>query len=118
MTGHTGFKGAWLSEWLIDLGAEVWGLSLPPPTMPSLFEQLGLAGRLHHQVGDIRDLSVTKEAILRSQPDFVFHLAAQPLVRASYEQPVETYATNVMGTVHACLSESFVEPGTSRHAPR
>lgn len=100
LTGHTGFKGSWLAEWLISLGAEVTGLSLEPPTQPSLFDQLGLAQRLHHRVGDIRDLAVVKAAVAAARPEFVFHLAAQPLVRLSYDQPVETYATNVLGTVH------------------
>jgi CDP-glucose 4,6-dehydratase len=100
VTGHTGFKGAWLSEWLLQLGAEVTGLALPPPTTPSLFEQLGLASRLTHVVGDIRDPAVVARVVEQTKPDFVFHLAAQPLVRLSYEQPVETYATNVMGTAH------------------
>lgn len=100
VTGHTGFKGSWLSEWLLSLGAEVSGFSLPPPTTPSLFEQLELEKRVSHTIGDIRDLQATKNVIERSHPQFVFHLAAQPLVRASYDIPVETYATNVMGTVH------------------
>ena len=100
LTGHTGFKGAWLAEWLLQLGAEVTGYALPPPTMPSLFEQLGLAKRLHHVIGDVKDLSALREAVARTNPDFVFHLAAQPLVRLSYQQPVETYAVNIMGTVN------------------
>lgn len=100
ITGHTGFKGAWLSEWLLGLGAEVTGLALPPPTSPALFDQLGLSKRLHHREGDIRDLNTVIAAFDAAQPDFVFHLAAQPLVRLSYQQPVETYATNVQGTVH------------------
>jgi len=100
LTGHTGFKGAWLAEWLLRLGADVTGLALPPATDPALFEQLGLAGRLHHREGDIRDLATVRQAVEAAQPDFVFHLAAQPLVRLSYEQPVETYATNVLGTAH------------------
>jgi CDP-glucose 4,6-dehydratase len=102
VTGHTGFKGAWLTEWLLALGADVHGLSLPPPTEPSLFDQLGLAGRLGpcHHIGDIRDQAVVNTAIAAAQPEFVFHLAAQPLVRQSYREPVETYATNIMGTVH------------------
>ena len=100
LTGHTGFKGAWLAEWLLALGAEVTGLALPPPTTPALFEQLALADRLTHRVGDIRDLAVVRQAVEAAQPDFIFHLAAQPLVRLSYAQPVETYATNVLGTVH------------------
>jgi CDP-glucose 4,6-dehydratase len=101
VTGHTGFKGSWLCEWLLALGAEVHGLALSPPTDPSLFEQLALAGRIaHHQIGDVRDLAAVESAVSSARPDFVFHLAAQPLVRLSYAQPVETYATNVMGTVH------------------
>ena len=100
LTGHTGFKGAWLAEWLIVSGADVTGLALPPATEPALFDQLALAKRLHHRVGDIRDLATVRRAVEAAQPDFVFHLAAQPLVRQSYEQPVETYATNVLGTVH------------------
>lgn len=100
LTGHTGFKGAWLTEWLLALGAKVTGFSLPPPTTPSLFEQLKLDERIDHRIGDVRDLEAVTKVMLETQPDFVFHLAAQPLVRLSYEQPVETYATNVMGTVN------------------
>jgi CDP-glucose 4,6-dehydratase len=100
VTGHTGFKGSWLAEWLLDLGAEVTGLALPPDTTPALFDELGLATRLRHCCGDIRELSTVREAVESTCPDFVFHLAAQPLVRLSYEKPVETYATNVLGTVH------------------
>jgi CDP-glucose 4,6-dehydratase len=100
ITGHTGFKGAWLAEWLLQLGAEVTGFSLPPPTEPSLFAQIGLASRVRHIEGDVRDLGAVRAAVDSAKPDFVFHLAAQSLVRLSYEQPVETYATNVMGTVH------------------
>lgn len=100
VTGHTGFKGAWLSEWLLSLGADVTGLALPPPTSPSLFEQLGLVARMRHIEGDIRDLAVVRSAFEAERPDIVFHLAAQPLVRLSYTQPVETFATNVMGTAH------------------
>jgi CDP-glucose 4,6-dehydratase len=100
LTGHTGFKGSWMAEWLLGLGAEVTGFSLPPPTTPSLFDQLGLASRLNHIEGDVRDLPAVRAAVATAKPDFVFHLAAQPLVRLSYDQPVETYATNVMGTVN------------------
>lgn len=100
LTGHTGFKGAWLAEWLLSMGADVTGLALAPNTTPSLFEQLGLAGRLRHNIGDIRDPATVKRVVAEADPDFVFHLAAQPLVRLSYREPVETYATNVMGTVH------------------
>ena len=100
ITGHTGFKGAWLTEWLLSLGAKVTGFSLPPPTQPSLFEQLGLAKRMQHIVGDVRDAQALAAAVEAAQPDFIFHLAAQPLVRESYRTPVETYETNVMGTIH------------------
>jgi CDP-glucose 4,6-dehydratase len=100
VTGHTGFKGAWLSEWLIQLGADVAGLALSPPTTPSLFSQLQLGSKLNHTVGDVRDLRLVTQMIDKVRPDFVFHLAAQPLVRLSYEHPVETYETNVMGTVN------------------
>ena len=101
VTGHTGFKGSWLCEWLLALGAEVHGFALPPPTWPSLFRQLRLAKRIKsHTVGDVRDLAEVERTMRLARPDFVFHLAAQPLVRLSYERPVETFATNVMGTVN------------------
>lgn len=100
VTGHTGFKGAWLCEWLVSLGADVTGIALPPATNPALFEQLGLPVRMHHIIGDVRDLAALRRVVQELRPEFVFHLAAQPLVRLSYEQPVETYATNVMGTVN------------------
>jgi CDP-glucose 4,6-dehydratase len=100
LTGHTGFKGAWLAEWLLQLGAEVTGYSLPSPTTPALFEQLGHAARLDHVIGDVRDLVTLRGVVDHVKPEFVFHLAAQPLVRLSYLQPVETYSTNVMGTVN------------------
>jgi CDP-glucose 4,6-dehydratase len=100
LSGATGFKGSWLAEWLIELGAKVHGYSLEPNTEPSLFRQLGLASRIANEISDIRDLDAVKKSILSVQPDYVFHMAAQPLVRLSYEQPVETYATNVMGTIH------------------
>ena len=100
VTGHTGFKGAWIAEWLLALGAEVYGFSLPPPTKPSLFEQLRLESRLHHVEGDVRDIAAIRATLEAVRPEFIFHLAAQPLVRLSYQQPAETYATNVMGTVN------------------
>ena len=112
LSGHTGFKGAWLAEWLLDLGAEVHGFALPPATDPSLFDQLGLADRLHHEIGDIRDPDAVRRSIAAARPDFVFHLAAQPLVRLSYDIPAETFATNVMGTVHVldALRLATVQP--------
>ena len=100
VTGHTGFKGAWLCEWLLGLGAEVTGLSLPPPTEPSLFAELGLAKRLRHILGDIQDTEALRELIKETKPDFVFHLAAQPLVRESYSRPRETFAVNAMGALN------------------
>ena len=100
LSGHTGFKGAWLAHWLLELGADVHGFALEPATKPALFDQLGLARRLHHQIADLRDAAAVAKSIRAAQPDFVFHLAAQPLVRLSYEQPVDTYETNVMGTIH------------------
>jgi CDP-glucose 4,6-dehydratase len=100
LSGHTGFKGSWLAHWLLDLGAKVHGFALAPPTNPALFDQLGLARRLHHQLADLRDAAAVRQSLQAAQPDFVFHLAAQAIVRVSYEQPAETYATNVMGTIH------------------
>jgi CDP-glucose 4,6-dehydratase len=100
VTGHTGFKGAWLAEWLLALGARVTGVALPPPTRPALFEQLGLGDRLDHVIGDVRDGETLERIVRDVRPEHVFHLAAQALVRPSYDAPVDTYATNVMGTVH------------------
>ena len=101
LTGHTGFKGSWTSLWLQSLGAEVHGLALEPPTIPNLFTVAQVAkGMASHTIGDIRDLARVQKAFQAKKPDIVIHMAAQPLVRLSYAEPVETYATNVMGTVH------------------
>lgn len=100
ITGHTGFKGSWLCKMLLDAGAEVSGYALEPPTDPSLFELLGLSKRMDSCLGDIRDLDNLRQAFDRIQPEVVLHLAAQPLVRASYAEPRLTYETNVMGTVN------------------
>ena len=100
LSGHTGFKGSWLSEWLLQLGAVVHGYALAPDTTPSLFDQLGLADRLEHEVADIRDAGTVGRSLDSFRPDFVIHMAAQPLVRRSYVIPVETYETNVMGTIN------------------
>jgi len=100
LTGHTGFKGSWLSLWLHSLGAEVTGYALEPPTNPSLFELARVAVGARSIIGDVRDLSPLKDAMASCSPEVVIHMAAQPLVRDSYQRPVETYATNVMGTVH------------------
>ncbi len=99
LTGHTGFKGSWLALWLTRMGAQVTGFSLPAES-PSLFEQARVAELVHHVEGDIRDLAAVEAAMQAAQPEVVFHLAAQPLVRLSYTIPVETFATNVQGTVH------------------
>jgi CDP-glucose 4,6-dehydratase len=100
LSGHTGFKGSWLAHWLCDLGAAVHGFSLPPATAPSLFDQLGLAQRVTHQIGDLRDGPQVLRSIREAQPDFVFHLGAQAIVRMSFDDPVTTYQTNVVGTIH------------------
>lgn len=99
VTGHTGFKGAWLCEWLLELGAHVTGYALEPETEPSLFAQLGLATRMDHRIGDVRHGPALAQIIEEMRPEVVFHLAAQPLVRLSYDQPADTYDTNIMGTV-------------------
>lgn len=100
ITGHTGFKGSWLCKILSNAGAEVTGYSLEPPTRPSLFEIAGIENDVHSVIGDVRDYKSLKVAFDASSPEIVFHLAAQPIVRDSYKEPVYTYETNVMGTVH------------------
>ena len=100
VTGHTGFKGAWLSIWLKTLGAVVIGYSLDPPSNPNLFEAVGLSSEIESVRGNILDLSHLKDVMKAAQPDIVFHLAAQPIVRFSYANPILTYKTNVMGTAH------------------
>jgi CDP-glucose 4,6-dehydratase len=99
ITGHTGFKGSWLSLWLQQLGAQVTGYALSPPTQPSLFEVAHVAQGMESIIGDIRDGETLAKAMRVAKPDIVIHMAAQPLVRRSYVDPVETYSTNVMGTV-------------------
>ncbi|WP_426074137.1 CDP-glucose 4,6-dehydratase [Janthinobacterium sp. DSP2-3-3] len=100
LTGHTGFKGGWLSLWLQQLGAEVTGYALEAPTTPSLFEVAGVARGMLSIIGDVRDGEALKRAMAQARPEIVIHMAAQPLVRYSYVNPVETYATNVMGVVN------------------
>lgn len=117
VTGNTGFKGSWLTHILLNAGAEVIGYSLKPPTEPNLFNIAALEKhcRLHQVFGDVRDLDTLKTIFKREKPDIVFHLAAQPIVRDSYQKPVDTYAINVMGTVNVCecirLSEIPVSEG-------
>lgn len=100
VTGHTGFKGSWLSLWLQSLGAEVTGYALEPPTEPSLFRLAAVAEGMASQLGDIRDAERLRRSMSSAKPEIVFHLAAQAIVGESYNNPVDTYATNVMGTVH------------------
>lgn len=98
ITGHTGFKGSWLSLWLASMGANVKGYSLEPPTEPSLFKEANVGNIIESDIGDIRDLDKLKSSMLEFDPDVLFHMAAQPLVRLSYEIPIETYEVNVVGT--------------------
>lgn len=100
VTGHTGFKGSWLTLWLHSLGAEVTGYALAPDPLPCLFVAARVEGSCHHVIGDIRDLAQLRAVVRDARPDYLFHLAAQPLVRLSYEQPLETVQTNVLGTTH------------------
>lgn len=102
VTGHTGFKGSWLCKILVNAGANVVGYSIDPPTNPSLFELSGIKNQITSYITDIRDLDKLKEVFEKEQPELVFHLAAQPIVRDSYKMPVYTYETNVMGTVNIC----------------
>ena len=124
LTGHTGFKGGWLALWLTQLGAEVCGYALDPPTEPSLFELLDLGSRMKSVRADLADRERLERELKGFAPDVVFHLAAQSLVLQSYEEPVETFATNVLGTVHLLEavrqspSKGFnrrSEAGTGRH---
>jgi CDP-glucose 4,6-dehydratase len=100
ITGHTGFKGSWLSTWLHMLGAKVSGYAFPPPTRPSLYELARVSDGIQAVTGDVRDFTGLKKAILDSNPEIVLHLAAQSVVRTSYDDPLETYSTNVMGTAN------------------
>src|SRR5687767_10061496 len=100
ITGHTGFKGAWLSAWLRQAGAEVTGFALAPEDSPNLFDAAVVARDMHSIIGDVRDAGALEKALSQSQADIVFHMAAQSLVRRSYRDPIGTYATNVMGTAH------------------
>ena len=112
LTGHTGFKGSWLSLWLQSLGAELHGFSLVPSTTPSLFIEAEVEKGMRSTIGDIRNYDAVLSAMQACKPDIVIHMAAQPLVRYSYGAPVETYATNVMGTVHVLEAARHV--GSSR----
>jgi len=112
ITGHTGFKGSWLSLWLQSLGANLTGLALEPPTSPNMFEIANVGEGMKSYIVDIRDFNAVEKVVLEVRPEIVIHMAAQPLVRYSYRNPVETYATNVMGTVH--LLEALRKQGGAK----
>src|SRR5438552_2483796 len=113
VTGHTGFKGSWLTLWLWELGAQVYGYSRLPDSTPQLFEEGNIASRLtKHQVADVRDYAALRQFIDDARPEILFHLAAQPLVVASYRAPRDTYEVNVMGTVN--VLEAVRELGRTR----
>lgn len=112
VTGHTGFKGSWLCWLLLLAGADVTGYALDPPTTPNFFDQTGLSKKIRSITGDVRDQSMLCNVVTCTKPEVVFHLAAQPLVRYSYEHPLETYQTNLMGTVH--LLEAIRQSETVR----
>lgn len=121
ITGHTGFKGSWLSFWLKELGAEVWGLSLPPEDSPNIYGLLNLDGLVHSRLGDIRNAAAVDAAFAAARPEAVFHLAAQPLVLRSYQAPVDTFAVNVVGTAqvlesarHAATAKALVVVSTDK----
>lgn len=112
LTGHTGFKGSWLSLWLQSMGAQLQGLALDPPTQPSLYIEAKVAQGMSSSIGDIRDYDFVMNVVATFKPEIVIHMAAQPLVRYSYKNPIETYATNVMGTVH--LLEAIRQVGSAK----
>lgn len=109
LTGHTGFKGSWLSLWLESLGAQLKGYALTPLTVPALFSVARVAEGMESEIGDIRNLTTLSASMAAFKPDIVIHMAAQPLVRLSYREPIETYAVNVMGTAHVLESARYVE---------
>ena len=100
VTGHTGFKGSWMCQWLVELGADVYGYALAPDTEPNIFNVLGLEKQMHSKIADMRDADAISSYIAEIKPDFIFHMAAQPLVRRSYQEPKYTYEVNVMGTLN------------------
>lgn len=112
LTGHTGFKGAWAALWLHAMGAEVYGLALEPETSPNLFTQAKIAATCHHTIADLRDAEAVRAVVAAAKPEIVLHLGAQALVRRSYRDPVETFATNVMGTAN--LLDALAETASAR----
>jgi len=113
LTGHTGFKGSWMAQWLRLLGADVYGYAMEPATDPSLFDQLELAEEITHKIADIRDKETLKAYVAEVEPDIIFHMAAQPLVRYSYEHPLETVEVNTLGTAY--LLDAVREIGRPTH---
>tara|TARA_B100001540_G_scaffold110661_1_gene99241 strand:- start:2393 stop:3505 length:1113 start_codon:yes stop_codon:yes gene_type:complete len=109
LTGHTGFQGSWMTVWLKLLGANVVGFSHPPPTKPSMFKILNLDKKIDHHIGDIRNQKLLEKLIIKSDPDFIIHFAAQALVRDSYVNPIETLETNIMGTANVLESLRHLE---------
>ena len=109
VTGHTGFKGSWLTSWLVLLGAKVIGLSINIPTSPSHFNAINLKNKINHKKIDIRNLKLLKKTFKRYKPDFVFHLAAQSLVKRSYTNPIYTWETNTIGTLNVLESLRHVK---------
>ena len=107
VTGHTGFKGSWLSAWLYSIGSKVYGISIDPPSSPSHYSVINLNSMVNDFYLDIRNANSLKEKIRSINPDFIFHLAAQPIVKTAYEEPIKTYETNVIGTLN--LLESIRE---------
>ena len=104
ITGHTGFKGSWLSMWLSSMSANVTGYALKPPTTPSLFEVCNIEKDIHSIIGDVRDVALLNKSMKQAQPEILIHMAAQPIVLESYKNPVETFSTNIMGTVNVLES--------------
>lgn len=100
LTGHTGFKGSWMALWLQQMGAQLTGFALSPPTEPALFDVARAGEGMTSIISDVRNFAALEQALIGADPEIVIHMAAQPLVRASYDDPIGTYATNVMGTVH------------------
>lgn len=110
ITGNTGFKGSWLSAWLLKLGANVVGLAKDVPTVPSMYEEVALSGKLKQHFADVRDAGLVCQIMREEQPDFVFHLAAQAIVSESYQQPLETFSTNVIGTANVLEALRILNP--------
>lgn len=109
ITGNTGFKGSWLTTWLLNLGADVCGISIDIPSEPSMFESLGLESKIRYYNKDVRDYNSVKEIITKERPDYIFHLAAQPIVSVSYDDPIDTFSTNVLGTASILDALRYVD---------